>query len=118
MLKKVKSPSDTEKLYYQEIGRRLKDARIAARRRQRDLADLLGLERTSIPTIEAGKQRLTLYVAKMFHDVLKVDVFTMPCNIYNEAKKEKEVTMLSKFSTMEEIEQHRVMKLVDAFLDS
>ncbi len=45
---------------YQEVGRRLREARQAAGLTQSGLAERVALSRTSITNIEQGRQRLTL----------------------------------------------------------
>lgn len=44
--------------FYEELGRRLRDARLDADLSQAKLAKLLGLTRSSIANIEAGRQRI------------------------------------------------------------
>lgn len=51
--------NDTELLYF-VIGKRIKAAREKANLRQIDLAEKVGLTRTSIVNIEQGKQRIQL----------------------------------------------------------
>ena len=45
---------------YQEIGQKLKTRRIQLKITQQDLADIIGLKRTSIANLESGRQCIPL----------------------------------------------------------
>jgi transcriptional regulator with XRE-family HTH domain len=64
---------DRDKLY-QEIGRRVKDARTnrTPKLKQGELAKLLGVERTSISNIEQGAQRATLHFIYLLAEKLNI----------------------------------------------
>lgn len=59
------------------IGRAIKDARERAELTQEDLAKLVGIGRTSITNIEAGKQRLPIDLLYDIADVLEVQAATL-----------------------------------------
>ena len=69
-----------EKLFYQFVGKSIKDFRGEANLNQADLAKFLQLSRTSIVNIEQGRQRPTLFllwnVAKCLRKDLR-DFFPM-----------------------------------------
>lgn len=65
-----------EKLY-QAVGARLKQLREAERYTQSELANKVGLERTSITNIENGNQKLPLHVLYKLCEVFKVDLPTV-----------------------------------------
>ena len=50
---------DYDKIY-REIGQRIRDVRESRKMKQAELAELLGLTRTSVTNIERGKQKITL----------------------------------------------------------
>lgn len=58
----------------ERIGRQLKELRIARGWRQVEVADKVGLSRSAISNIEAGKRALTLSTLKKFCEVFKIDV--------------------------------------------
>jgi transcriptional regulator with XRE-family HTH domain len=65
-----------EAAIYVVIGERLKDARGRASERmtQDDLASLVGLERTSVTNIEAGRQKAPLHVLYLLARALGVEL--------------------------------------------
>lgn len=58
----------------ERIGSQLKELRIARGWRQVEVADKVGLSRSAISNIEAGKRALTLSTLKKFCEVFKIDV--------------------------------------------
>ncbi|WP_305787839.1 helix-turn-helix domain-containing protein [Symbioplanes lichenis] len=58
----AEAPVDEIDLFYIEVGKRIRDARNAARITQAELADAVGLTRTSITNLEAGRQRMPLHL--------------------------------------------------------
>ncbi len=60
--------------FYAEVGRRVYRARRRAGLTQEDLADKVGLARTSITNIEKGRQKLLLHTLAEIALELKVDV--------------------------------------------
>jgi transcriptional regulator with XRE-family HTH domain len=48
--------------FYKEVGQRIRAARMNAKITQADLADLIGLTRTSVTNLEAGRQRMPLHL--------------------------------------------------------
>lgn len=57
---------------YSFIGEQLKNHRETQDRKQQDVADAIGLERTSITNIERGKQKLPIHVLFNICEVLGV----------------------------------------------
>ncbi|MET7499564.1 helix-turn-helix domain-containing protein [Streptomyces microflavus] len=60
--------------FYVTVGDRIRGARIAARLTQADLASRLGLVRSSIANIEAGRQRVPLHTLVAIATALAVEV--------------------------------------------
>jgi transcriptional regulator with XRE-family HTH domain len=50
-----------EKKLYKSIGDKIRELRIERNYNQTELAQKIGLERTSVTNIETGKQKVTLY---------------------------------------------------------
>lgn len=48
--------------FYDELGRRLRRARLAAELTQEQVGALVGLSRTSVTNIEAGRQQIPLHL--------------------------------------------------------
>ncbi|WP_328748622.1 helix-turn-helix domain-containing protein [Streptomyces sp. NBC_00285] len=67
--------SDDPKIdrFYMAVGERVRAARAAARMTQATLAARLGLTRSSVANLEAGRQRIPLHVFAMVADILDVD---------------------------------------------
>lgn len=59
-----------EKQFNKGVGQALKSARRAAGKNQEDIAKVLGVARTSITNMEAGRQAISLYHAALLSDVL------------------------------------------------
>lgn len=58
----------------QRIGKQLKELRISRGWRQLEVADRVGLSRSAISNIEAGKRAMTLSTLKRFCEVYQIDV--------------------------------------------
>jgi transcriptional regulator with XRE-family HTH domain len=63
--------------YYQVIGELIAVKRKVIKIRQEDLAKAIGLTRTSIVNIEAGRQRLSIHTLYRIADVLKTDIHSL-----------------------------------------
>lgn len=64
--------SINEKRLYDSVGAKIKQLRISKKYNQTELAEKIGLERTSVTNIETGKQKVTLatlYNISKFLDV-------------------------------------------------
>ena len=59
-----------EKQFSKATGKALQQARKRAKMRQNELANHLGLTRTSVANMEAGRQKITLYQAALISEVL------------------------------------------------
>ena len=57
-----------------KIGKQLKELRLARGWRQVEVADKVGLSRSAISNIEAGKRALTLTTLKKFCEIYQIDV--------------------------------------------
>ena len=66
-----------ERILYQHVGSRIRAARIAAGLTQRQLADYVGIERTSITNIEAGEQKPPLHVLYRLCIALSVELLKL-----------------------------------------
>ena len=58
--------------FYKQIGQGIRDARVEAHLTQSQLGDAVGLTRTSITNLEAGRQHIPLHVVARIAAVLKV----------------------------------------------
>lgn len=63
-----------ENQFYFELGKRIRKARLKQRLTQKQLADLLSLNRTSITNIERGIQRLLVHTVVTIASELRVPV--------------------------------------------
>lgn len=63
--------------FYEEVGRRLRQARTDADLTQQQLADKVGVSRASVANIEAGRQPFLLHVLNGFAAALEVK----PCTL-------------------------------------
>ncbi len=63
---------DIDRLY-EEIGMRVKDARLKADIKQETLADYAGLTRSSIANIESGKQKPSIHILMLIAKCLDID---------------------------------------------
>lgn len=61
--------------FYEEVGRRIRDARLRRKPSltQHDLAEQISLTRTSITNIEKGRQKILLHTLTEIADALKID---------------------------------------------
>lgn len=66
-----------ENLLYKHVGSQLRLHRIARNLSQMQLADAVGLLRTSITNIEAGRQRVPLHVLYQLCSVLQIEVLAV-----------------------------------------
>lgn len=68
------------------IGKKLRELRMARGWKQLDVADKVGLSRPAISNIEAGKRSLTLSTLKRFCELYEIDIsyFGIETSNYNE----------------------------------
>jgi len=57
-----------------KIGKQLRELRLSRGWRQVEIAEKVGLSRSAISNIEAGKRALTLSTLQRFCDIYKIDV--------------------------------------------
>lgn len=71
----------------QRIGRQLKELRLSRGWRQTEVAEKVGLSRSAISNIEAGKRAMTLSTLKRFCEVFNIDIsyFEIETNNFDEA---------------------------------
>lgn len=62
---------------YNYIGEYLRDARKSKHMRQKDVAALVGLTRTSIVNMESGKQRIPLHIMYKLCAALDVEAWDL-----------------------------------------
>lgn len=67
----------TEREYYRQLGRQIRQARSRAGLTQQELGDEVNLSRTSITNIESGNQPVTAWLLQMAADVLGCDLTTL-----------------------------------------
>lgn len=70
------------------IGRQIRDLRLARGWRQNELAEKVGLARSTMSNIESGKRSLTLNTLKTFCEVFNVDIsyFGIETNNFDETR--------------------------------
>lgn len=83
--------SDIDK-FYNHIGKNIKTIRNSKNLRQEDLANMVGLSRTSIVNIEKGRQKLLLHTLVDIANALSTDIMS----ILSPAKGEPFAKILSK----------------------
>ena len=66
-----------ERELYRYIGQRIRTARTSTGLTQRQLADRLGVERTSITNVEAGRQRIPVHMLYRFCVALEIEVIEL-----------------------------------------
>lgn len=69
--------ADTKETVYLDFGRKLKKARRTKKVTQSDLADRVGLTRTSITNIECGRQHVSLHMFLALSDAVGVQPETL-----------------------------------------
>ena len=69
------------------IGKQLKELRLARGWRQVEVADRMGLSRSAISNIEAGKRAMTLVTLKRFCELFQIDIsyFEIETDNFNDA---------------------------------
>lgn len=69
-----------KKEFYAFIGKTIRDARKSIKMRQKDFGNLLGISRTSIVNIEAGRQNISLWqfflISRIVRDFDFRDIFS------------------------------------------
>jgi transcriptional regulator with XRE-family HTH domain len=65
----------TKESFYRSIGEQIKAKRLAGSLKQEDLAGKVGLTRSSIAQIEAGKQAPSIFLLYQLCDALNADIF-------------------------------------------
>jgi transcriptional regulator with XRE-family HTH domain len=63
--------------FYKLIAEKVKMARQAANLSQAELADKIGMKRTSITNIENGQQKIQIYTLYLISEVLHLPVFAL-----------------------------------------
>ena len=63
-----------EKRFYRFIGEKIREVRTKNRYKQIELAQKVGLERTSITNIETGKQNASIIVLYRICEVFQIDI--------------------------------------------
>ena len=90
-MRNTMKPSDETMKLYTEIGRRIRNARVAKNLSQEGLAVGVGLTRTSITNIEKGRQKLLVHTLWAIARELSVDVSSLLPSVeepFEEALKE------------------------------
>lgn len=67
----------TEEGFYKIVGEKIRIARQAANKSQFDLARSVGLNRTSITNMEAGTQKIQVYILYQIAEFLHVPILTL-----------------------------------------
>lgn len=66
-----------EKRFYGLIGKKIREERVKNRYKQIELAQKVGLERTSITNIETGKQNVTVFALYKICEVFQIDIYKL-----------------------------------------
>ena len=66
-------PDDAVDAFYVDVGRRIRDARLAKNVTQAHLAAHASMTRSSIANLEAGRQKIPLHILALIADALSVD---------------------------------------------
>lgn len=67
------------KAFYVDLGARITEARVEAQMTQLELAEAIGMARSSVSNIEAGRQRVPAHVVASISYVLGVKVDGLSC---------------------------------------
>ena len=112
-----------EKALYRTLGLRIRDARRRSvpRLSQQDLATRIGISRTSIVNIEAGRQHAPLHVVVGIAEALATDIATLIPHAEDFSAPELHLPINRR--TMKEIERasggdHEIRSLVTNFVQS
>lgn len=105
-----------------KIGKQLKELRLSRGLRQIEVADRVGLSRSAISNIEAGKRALTLDTLKRFCEVFAVDIsfFEIDTSNYNEALElTTKLEMIFKSNEIEESKKDEIyLEIMRIYLES
>lgn len=104
------------------IGKQLKELRLSRGWRQVEVADKIGLSRSAISNIEAGKRALTLDTLKKFCEVFAIDIsfFEIDTANYDEALElTTKLEMLFKSEKIDENKKDELYRtIMQIYLDS
>ena len=89
-----------------KIGKQLKELRKARGWRQLEVADKVGLSRSAISNIEAGKRALTLTTLKRFCELYNIDISYFGIETENFNENVDLIARLEKVFTSEEIAEN------------
>lgn len=90
--------------FYVELGRRIRTARIRQNLTQKQLGDLLLLNRTSITNIEKGKQKILAHMLIEIADKLNISVDELISNQYRNNNTNKFSHLLNENKSPEELD--------------
>ncbi len=60
--------------FYQLIGARIKALRVEKEKNQQEMADIIGLKRSSMAQIESGNQAISMFHAYLISKTLKISI--------------------------------------------
>ncbi|MEO8608830.1 MAG: helix-turn-helix transcriptional regulator [Chloroflexota bacterium] len=104
---------------YKSIGERVKAHRTQIQVTQKQLADEIGVERTSITNIESGLQKLPIHQLYRICQALKVDPFDLLPSLEEVRQSEmEEVEIDGQSLQMTPKTAHAIRKLLEDFSDS
>lgn len=108
-----------ENALYKAIGERIKACRTQARVTQKQLADEIGVERTSITNIESGLQKLPIHQLYRICQALKVDPFDLLPSVEDVQQSEmEEVQIDGQSAQVPPKTAQAIRKLLEDFSDS
>lgn len=93
-----------------ELPDRLKAARKALRYSQEEVGKIMGLNRTAIVEIEAGKRKVSTEELKRFCELFGKTADEI---LYGTETTDKDILLLRKFATLDENDQMDIMDLIE-----
>jgi len=93
-----------------DLAVRLKQSRKALRYSQDEVGKIIGLNRTAIVEIEAGKRKVSTEELKRFCELFGKTADEL---LYGTETTDKDVLLLRKFATLDENDQQDIMDLIE-----
>jgi transcriptional regulator with XRE-family HTH domain len=111
--------SSPEEKFYRLLGNLISEKRTAAKKSQEGLASLVGLKRTSITNIEAGRQNIQVFTLYRIAAALDIPVNILlpgiegnPPDLSSLLRSQKILTASGESTVLDKEEQERVLKVL------
>ena len=111
--------SSPEEKFYRLLGNLISEKRIAAKKSQEVLASLVGLKRTSITNIEAGRQKIQVFTLYRIAAALDIPVNILlpgiegnPPDLSSLLRSQKILTASGESTILDKDDQERVLKVL------